>query len=439
MEPMDAARNIFLYALDAVLPKHLLERRIRRSDDALVLGNLYIDLKSHRKVYIIGAGKASAAMTSVLEFILGGNLTDGICVVKYGHTVPLKKVRLREAGHPIPDENGARAGEEILELAGAVKEGDIVFCLISGGGSALLVSPQEGITLKDKQELSTLLLRAGANIHELNTVRKHLSRIKGGRLAEHLARARIISLLISDVIGDSLDVIASGPTVPDPSTYGEALNVLEKYDLMAKAPASVTEILTRGARGEVRESPKPGNALFANVSNWIIGNNQFALKAAAEKSRLLGYTPCIVSSCMFGETRHIAHSLVAMAREVIKSGNPVRRPACLIMGGETTVTVKGEGKGGRCTEFALSAAMAMNQSDRFAILAAGTDGTDGPTDAAGAIVNGETISNALKSGFDPVHYLENNDSYTLFKQTGNLLVTGPTLTNVMDIMIAVIP
>ncbi|MCL5018914.1 MAG: glycerate kinase, partial [Patescibacteria group bacterium] len=409
MTLIESARDIFLYALDAVMPKHLLERRIERTGDIITLNTQQIDLQAYRNVYIIGAGKAGAAMSSVMENLLGPRLTEGICIVKYGHTVPLKKVKLIEAGHPIPDEAGMRGTLELMELAQKATAQDLVFCLISGGGSASMSDPCAGISLHDMQLLSSVLLKAGANIHELNTVRKHLSMVKGGRLAQFLAPARTITLLISDVIGDSLDVIASGPTVADSTTFADAIQVLKEYSVLDKVPPPVIQVLEKGIKGEIEETPKAGNPIFNSITNWIIGNNHYALHAAAEKAKLMGFNPCILTSGLFGESRYNAQSLVAMAREVAQSGYPVRPPACLIMGGETTVTVRGQGKGGRCTEFALSAALAMKPSDRFLILAAGTDGTDGPTDAAGAIATPETIPTALIMGIDPSHYLSNND------------------------------
>lgn len=438
MNTVEAAKDIFSYALDAVMPGHLLERRIQRNGDLIELGGKKIDLRNYKNIYLLGAGKASAAMALVLENLLGNKLSEGICVVKYGHVVPLRKTRIIEAGHPIPDLEGVKGGKAIVEMAQKATKEDLVICVISGGGSALLVAPHEDIPLKDLQEFSSELLRAGATINELNTLRKHLSQVKGGRLARLICPARTISLIISDVIGDPLDIIASGPTVPDPSTFQDAIEILERYSLVNAMPGTIRSILERGIKGEVEETPKAGEPLFKSVYNYIIGNNQYAVLAASEKAKLLGYTPCILSTGIFGESREIAHSLVAAAREVIRSGHPVSPPACLILGGETTVTVKGTGKGGRCTEFALSASMEMNEKDRFTILAAGTDGTDGPTDAAGAFVTAETIPMAKEKGLNPFKYLENNDSYTFFKKTGNLITTGPTLTNVMDIIIAVI-
>ena len=438
MDLAKTAQDIFLFALDAVMPKHLLERRIVREENALMLRGNRIDLCAYENIYVLGAGKASAAMALVMENILGDHLNEGVCVVKYGHTAPLKKIKIIEAAHPIPDENGIRGGKAITELAGKASARDLVFCLISGGGSALLVAPQEGINLPDLQSLSNSLLRAGANIHELNAVRKHLSRVKGGRLAELIFPARIVSLLISDVIGDSLDVIASGPTAPDSSSFQDACRVLQKYDSWDSAPGPVRRYLERGLKGEEPETPKQGNPAFETTMNWIIGNNGFALSAAALKARNRGFNPVVLTSGMFGEARNAAHTLVSVAREIAEYGRPVSPPACVIMGGETTVTVRGNGRGGRCTEFALSAGMAMKPDDRFVILAAGTDGTDGPTDAAGAFVTADIIPDAIRSGLNPADYLGNNDSYSFFKTTGNLIMTGPTLTNVMDIMMALV-
>ena len=310
-------------------------------------------------------------------------------------------------------------------------------CLISGGGSALLVSPSEGISLAEKQELTGLLLRSGADIHELNTVRKHISRVKGGRLAEIAYPAHIISLIISDVIGDSLDVIASGPTSPDHSTYADALGVLEKYGLINECPESILAYLSKGAKGSFPETPKEGDVIFERVENTIIGNNRMAIECAKKKAEEMGFHAEIRSTALSGEARNVGKRLAREAMEIRKA-RTTGRPVCLISGGETTVTVHGNGRGGRNMELALAFAIEIEGIDGIALLSSGTDGTDGPTDAAGAIVDGQTTQKARNLGLDPGTYLRHNDSYTFFGRIGELFITGPTETNVMDMQMVLI-
>lgn len=389
-------------------------------------------------LYVIGFGKAACHMAKAVEDCMSGMISAGTAITKYGHCGPeLKKVRVFEAGHPVPDENGLKGADEAVRLLRSAGENTLVVCLISGGGSALLVSPYEGITLDEKQGVTRLLLNAGADINELNTVRKHISKVKGGRLAEIAHPARIISLILSDVIGDRLDVIASGPTSPDSSSYQEAIRVMDKYSLREKAPQNVINILERGAAGLIPETPKSGSAVFGRVENIIIGSNKKALEASKNKAAELGLHAEIISSEVSGEAKEAGKWLAAKAMELKKSGKQ-ERPACLISGGETTVTVTGSGLGGRNTELALSFAMAIEGVDGVTLLSAGTDGTDGPTDAAGAVVSGQTAAKAKAAGIDPEEYLTNNDSYSFFKKTGGLLITGPTGTNVMDLQVMLI-
>ena len=310
---------------------------------------------------------------------------------------------------------------------------DLVLVVISGGASALLPAPTPPLTLRDKQRTTDLLLRAGADIFELNAVRKHLSALKGGRLASLAYPATVVSLLLSDVIGDPLDVIGSGPTAPDPSTYGDALRSIAEYSLTRKVPAVVFHHLEQGARGNLPETPKPGDPLFQNVHNVLVGSNRQALRAAAEKAKALGYRPLLLSSTMRGETREVAGVHAEMVREILSSGHPAKPPLCLLSGGETTVTVKGHGRGGRNQEFALAAAIQLSGSTNWLVLSAGTDGTDGPTDAAGAVADGTTVARAMSAGCPPQQHLQANDSYTVFQSIKDLVKTGPTGTNVMDI------
>jgi glycerate-2-kinase len=374
-----------------------------------------------------------------MEGSFGDMIDDGAIITSYGHGVDhgLKKIRVREAGHPIPDENGIRGTEEIIRLAEAADERTLAVVLISGGGSALFVSPCDGISLAEKQEMTSLLLKAGADIREMNTVRKHLSRVKGGRLAEILHPATAFSLILSDVIGDHLDVIASGPTSPDPSTYGDALAVIKKYGLMELAPGAVVKLLADGANGVHPETPKEGSPVFRKVEILIIGSNRLALEAARMKAEKLGFEAEIIGLEISGEARE-AGRLIARRALAAKTGRVGGPPLCLISGGETTVTVTGSGKGGRNMELALAFAMEVERTPGVTLLSAGTDGIDGPTDAAGAIVDGATAKAARGHGLNPENYLADNDSYNFFRKAGGLLVTGPTGTNVMDIQIAVI-
>lgn len=393
-----------------------------------------------RRFIVVGFGKASCPMAKALEEELAEYINTGYVITKYGHCQkPLRpiKIRIGEAGHPVPDEQGLRGAAEIIRILKGVDAATLVVCLISGGGSALLVSPYSGITLQEKQRITNLLLKAGADITELNTVRKHLSQVKGGRLAELAQPATVISLLLSDVLGDKLDVIASGPTYHDPSTYGDALSVLEKYNLTRQAAPSIIELLNKGVEGLLPETPKAGNRVFEKVENIIIGSLGAAIRGAKEKAEAFGYEALVLSESVQGEARDAAAWLAKKAVEM-KTAHQHVRPLCLISGGETTVTVKGTGKGGRNMEYALAFADAINGQEGITLLSAGTDGTDGPTDAAGAIVNGRTIANARAKGIDPQRYLANNDSYNYFKQTEELLITGPTGTNVMDIQIVLI-
>ncbi len=391
-----------------------------------------------RKLYVAGFGKAACRMAISIEGNLSVPIDAGIVITKYGHCADNPSgIKVHEAGHPLPDENGLTGTNEIINLLSNADDKTLVLCLISGGGSALLVSPFKGITLYEKRTVTDLLLKAGADIHELNTVRKHISSVKGGRLTEIAYPARVLSLILSDVIGDRVDVIASGPTSPDSSTYADALRVLEKFGLLEKIPRSIYDILRNGAGGLIPETPKESSAVFRKVDNIIIGSNRKALEGAREKAESLGFNTEIISPEISGEAAETAKWLARKAVPVRKDRH-YGKPMCLLSGGETTVTVRGDGLGGRNTELALAFAMEINGYDGITLLSAGTDGTDGPTDAAGAIVNGSTVRKARAMGLDPHEYLKNNDSYNFFKKTGDLLITGPTGTNVMDIQITII-
>ncbi len=433
--------DIFTRALDAADPYRAAMNHVSLTGGTLSAGGAAYDLDRFTRIIVIGAGKGTAQMAQAMEDILGDRIDQGIIIVKYGHGRPLKKIVQREAAHPLPDESGMRATAEIRALLKAAGEESLVICLLSGGASSLLVAPAEGISLNDKRTTTELLLSAGADIHELNTVRKHLSSVKGGRLAEIAYPATIITVILSDVIGDRPDVIASGPTVPDPSTFRDALNVVHKYSLEKKLPSGVFSLLHIGVAGVIPDTPKSGAAFFQKARNVITGSIRQSLDAARKRAEELGLTTELVSSELQGEAKNAARVLASRALGVRSSLGPGDKPRCLLFGGETTVTVRGAGKGGRNQEHALAFAMEIEGIKGITMLSAGTDGTDGPTDAAGAIVDGETVPKARSFGMDPAAYLENNDSYSFFSRLDTLsgeayhILTGPTGTNVMDIQI----
>lgn len=432
------AVDIFMAAVDAVRPQPLIARMIHREGDILFIGGWSVDLKDFSRVFVVGGGKASAAMAEAVEEILGDRLTGGIIVTKYGHSVPLRKIRVREAGHPLPDENGVLGTEELLRTTGSLGEKDLVVCLLSGGGSALLSSFEDEIALRDVQTLSQLLLSSGVPIHEMNTIRKHLSRVGGGKLARHVHPATLVTLVLSDVIGDPLESIASGPTVPDPSTFLDVQRILAEYGLEGRLPVSIRDFFNLGVSGKAPETPKPADSAFWRTHTMIVGNNSLALGAAAKRAGSLGYSPRVLSSEVQGESREVASGFAKEAKRRHEERTERGTPECLLMGGETTVTIRGSGRGGRNQEFALSAALEVEGLDGVAILSGGTDGTDGPTDAAGAVVDGFTCEEARRKNVNPEEYRDQNDSYNFFRTVGGHLVTGPTLTNVMDIMVALI-
>jgi hydroxypyruvate reductase len=396
------------------------------------------DLQPSARVYVVGAGKAGAPMAQAVEEILGERVTAGQLNVKYGYTLPTRIVKLVEAGHPIPDEAGVHGAQRIAALLGDTRPEDLVLCLISGGGSALMTSPAEGLTLGDMRTLTNLLLRRGATINEMNTIRKHLERLKGGGLARLAYPARVASLILSDVVGNPLDTIASGPTVADQSTFAEAYRLLERYGLLVDAPPAVVAHLRRGVEGAIPETPKPGDPTLARTRNVIIASNDLAVRAAQRAAEELGFHTLVLSTYVEGEAREVGKVLAAIAREIVASGRPIPRPACVIASGETTVTVKGQGKGGRNQEMALMAAMRLSGLEDVAIVCLATDGSDGPTDASGALADGNTLYRAANLGLDPREHLERNDSYPFFAALQDLLLTGPTNTNVNDLALILV-
>jgi len=429
------ALDIFRAALDAVNPYAAAHLHMDR------VASMYQN-GAFSRLYAIGIGKAAFPMMRAVVDDMGGRVTKGIVLTKYGHSekgVLPKNIDVFEAGHPVPDANGLSAARKIIELLSTTDDHTLVLCLLSGGASALLVAPHEKISLEEKQQVTQQLLKAGADIFELNTVRKHLSRVKGGRLAEHAYPAHVMSLILSDVIGDPLDVIASGPTAPDASTYEDAMRVIRKYDIEKLVPKTVMGVLSEGLDGVIAETPKQNNPVFTRVENIVIGSNRKATEAALRRAQQLGFESRVLGSDFQGDAADIGRYFAQKAIEA-RRGIESRKESkiCLIAGGETTVKVKGKGIGGRNMEMALVVAKEIEGRDGILFLSAGTDGTDGPTDAAGAVVDGKTISEAHRAGLDPDIYLQNNDSYNFFKPINELVITGPTGTNVMDIHIMLI-
>jgi hydroxypyruvate reductase len=467
------ARNdllaIFKAGLAAADPAEAVRRHVTLRGRKLRLGDRSYDLAKVRRIFVVGAGKASARMAGALEEILGDRIAGGWINIKRGGAErrPLRRIHVHEAGHPIPDKAGLRGAREIVKILETAAEGDLVLLCLSGGGSALMPLPVEGVSLADKQAVTQALLACGADIREVNTVRKHLSQLKGGQFARAAQPAEVVALILSDVVGDPLDVIASGPSAPDNSTFADALAVLSKYGLESRAPRSVVEYLRAGTAGKKPETPKPGDRkMFAKVRNLLIASNAASVAACARKARALGYRPLVLSSTIEGEAREVARVLAAIARESLERGAPVKPPACLISGGETTVTLlrppkqrsfeerallrlpkrqsceeqalRGKGLGGRNQEFALAAAIAARGLKGVTILAGGTDGTDGPTDAAGAFADGATCDRAARLGLSAADFLARNDSCHFFQSLGDLLITGPTGTNVMDLYLLLV-
>jgi len=443
--------EIFKTAVERVNPETMISRFLTLEGNLLKV-NLpespyEADLGRFDTILVLGTGKATAKMARALEGILGSRINDGFISVKTGHTEKLSLIRTREASHPVPDESSVAAAREMERLAGEADERTLVINLISGGGSALLCSPYKDenhhLTLEEKQEVTRQLLACGADITEINCLRKHLSGIKGGRLAALLAPATSLNLILSDVIGDSLSAIASGPTTADPTTFGEAGAILEKYRLWDKVPPAASELIRAGLAGDIPETPKPGDQVFDRVTNILIGTNRDALVTAAEQAEALGYHTAALTCRLAGEAREAAQTLQNIAVDIRDHQLLVARPACLLAGGETTVTLKGSGLGGRNQEMALAFLDLLSRDPRggenLYFLSGGTDGNDGPTDAAGAFADAALIRRAEELGLDSGAYLENNDSYRFFDAAGGLLRTGPTNTNVCDLQIILIP
>jgi glycerate 2-kinase len=435
------AAKIWMAALRSVDPIAAVRKAVRRKGNLLQIDRRRFDLSQGSRLWVLGAGKAAASMGKAVEDLLGRYLTGGILATKYGHSLPLKKLEIIEAAHPLPDANSLAAAARIFAFAKSrIEPGDLVLCLFSGGASPLLVSPAQGIQLEDKLICTQLLQNSGADIHELNAVRKHLSTIKGGGLARLLAPAQVVSLILSDVVGDEVDTIASGPMSPDPTTFGDCLEIFRKYQLLDRIPPGVKQRLELGAAGQIAETPKEGDPVFRNTATIMVGSNAQACTAAAQAARRLGYHVSVLTSRLEGDNEEAARFHMSVINEIVFHRRPLRRPACIISGGETTVKVTGEGKGGRNQEFALHCVRQLARLTAPCVVASlGTDGTDGPTDAAGAIADNTTLIRSMKYGARFLsESLGNNDSYTFFKRLGDLIITGPTRTNVMDLHIILV-
>ena len=429
----DTALAIARAGLAAVDPAAAVRRHVHREGTRLVVGDRVYNLDEFDRVLVVGAGKASAPMAQALAEALGDRLSGGWVNVKYGYELAVPGITVYPAGHPVPDEASVQGTREIGRLLETAGERDLVLCAISGGGSALMTLPAPGLDLADFQAMTQALLRSGATINELNALRKHLDGVKGGGLARLAAPATLVALLLSDVVGNPLDVIASGPTVPDTTTFEDACAVVDRYGLWDALPPAMTERLRAGRAGEIPDTPKAGDPLFERVQTVVVASNSQAAEAALVKARELGFHTLLLSTYVEGEAREVGRVCAAIARELAREGRPLPRPACVVLGGETTVTVRGQGRGGRNQELALAAIPALAGLDDVLLLTVATDGSDGPTDAAGAFADGTSLSRAEALGLDPLAYLANNDAYTFFERLGDLLITGPTRTNVNDL------
>lgn len=439
MDTQKIALEIVHAALEAANPQTAVKTHLKREGHILTCGSQVYNLANYERVRIIGFGKGSAPMAQAVYELLADAISDGLVIVKYDHTlsaeVDLRPIQVVEAGHPVPDENSLLHTQNLINFLANGTERDLILCLISGGGSALLTQPADGLSLPDIQTLTQHLLEAGATITEINTIRKHLSKVKGGWLAKVAAPAAIVSLILSDVGGDQLDMIASGPTVPDPTTFTEALALLEKYQLTTEVAPTILDYLQTGTLGQHSETPKPGDPVFTHVQNIIVANNQMAVIAAREAARNRNFNAASFNTFIEGEARQVAQQVGSLARLLTSDSELIQKPAALIFGGETTVTLEESGLGGRNQELALACALHIQGTSDLLVAAVATDGNDGPTDATGAFVDGQTIARASALGLDAQSYLDKHDSYHFFKALNDLIITGPTNTNVNDLIL----
>jgi glycerate 2-kinase len=424
-------------ALAAADPGSAIRRWVWVDADRLVIAGRHYDLDGLDRLWVVGGGKAATAMVAALYALLGDRLEGGVVVTKYGYRdsrLDTGPVEVLEAGHPLPDEGGLAAAHRIAALLAGTRERDLVLAALSGGASALMVLPEDSLSLSDLRHATDLLLRSGATIAELNTVRKHLSRLKGGGLVRLASPALVVGLILSDVVGDPLESIASGPTAPDSTTFADAWAVLKWYDLVGRMPEAVSHRLQSGLEGRVPDTLKPEDLAWQRVQNVVVGSNRLAAEAAVETAQDLGFHALLLSTFVEGEAREVGRVAAALLRELVHYGRPVPQPACLVWGGETTVTVRGAGLGGRNQELALAAAQAIAGLPDVLLVALATDGTDGPTDAAGAVATGQTVERARCLGLDPTAYLADNNAYPFFEALHDLVCTGPTGTNVNDLL-----
>jgi len=425
-------------ALAAVHPGNAVRAQVRRDGDLLTIAGRAYDLTQFQRVWVLGAGKAGAPMAQALETILGDRIEAGLVVVKVGHSGPTQRIEIVEAGHPVPDAAGLAAGQRVLMLAERADAGDLVIVLLSGGGSALLEATA-GITLADLQSMTTSLLACGATIGEINCLRKHVSLLKGGQLARAVYPATLLTLVLSDVVGSPLDVIASGPTVPDPTTWTDVMAVVQRLGLAAALPSAVRARIEAGNAGRIADTPKPGDRVFQRMQTAVIGDNRVAAMAACACARTMGYHALLLSTFVEGEAREVAKIVAALGKEALASGHPAPLPICLVLGGETTVTLTPEtGRGGRNQELALAAALALEGLADVTVAALATDGSDGPTDSAGALVDGGTVARGRTLGMHAAAALRRHDAYPFLRATGDLLRCGPTQTNVNDLIVIVV-
>jgi glycerate 2-kinase len=425
-------------AIRSANPELLMRRALLIHGSTLQARQTRVDLSDYRRILVIGGGKACAGMVAGLERVLGGWITSGLVNVPdyLKGKSPSPRIGFNPTTHPLPSQSGVNGVKRMLSLIGTPAKDDLVICVVSGGASSMMPFPAPGLRLSEKRQVTQTLLASGASIVETNTVRKHLSRIKGGRLAELLFPATILTLILSDVVGNRIENIGSGPTAPDPSTYADAKQVLEKYRAWDITPRPARKILENGVAGRIRETPKPGSRLFRRVFNVIIGDNSTACQAAVESLRHDGYRTRVLSTSLEGDARRAGRLISRRLWEVYRRRFSLGRPVALVIGGETTVTVRAKGKGGRNQELVLSASLGISEMTNVLIASAGTDGVDGNTDAAGAIADGTTVRRGLKRGLSPEEYLGKNASYSYFRRLGDLIKTGPTGTNVNDITIA---
>jgi glycerate 2-kinase len=443
LNPIDRkARELVLKslirALNAVDPREIIRARVVLDGHTLKVDPYAFDLKKFKRIYVIGGGKASGSMAEALEQVLNGHITDGLVNVLHGTRNKTEIVRLHGASHPVPDEAGVEGTRKMLKIAENAEENDLIICLISGGGSSLMPLPRGNIKLADKKTITDALLKSGATINEINTVRKHISDFKGGWLAKKAYPATILNLILSDVMGDPLDFIASGPTVPDSTTFKEAVCVLKKYRMWSTAPSTIRRVLSDGEKGVIPETPKADDEVFQKVYNVVVGNNRFASQAVCDFLKSAGLNTVLLTSTLEGEAKQVGTVLASIAREVTDSGNPARKPSGIVAGGETTVVVTGKGKGGRNQEIVLASALKLKGLKGVVVASLTTDGIDGPTDAAGAMIDSTTLERAKKLGIIPEKFLAENDSYHFFAELGDLVFTGPTGTNVNDVSVLVV-